>query len=293
MYEPAGHIHPLPHNQERCIEHLEAVRWPDDAATCPHCDSENVARKADGAHVGRWNCRNCRSSFNVLSGTIMEKTKVPLQKWFLAIALMVNAKKSLSSWQLGRDLDLTHQTALYLQHRVRSQMAGEQRDLLHGIVEMDETYVGGKPRKNWDGTAPGAKRGRGTDKQPVVGAVERGGNVVAKVADDLTGKGILQFVQGTVDTEASVLITDEYRAYNAIGKLLPHTIIDHSRQWVDGPSYTNTIEGFWSLIKRAFYGTHHHYSLKYMPLFIAESCWKYNRRKESNGFAGFMRSCFA
>ena len=268
-------------DQESCIEHIETVRWPGDAATCPHCGSDNVGRKQDGERVGRWNCRACKSSFNALSGTIFAKTKVPLQKWFLAIALMVNAKKSLSSWQLGRDLEITHQTALYMQHRIRSQMASEQKDLLHGIVEADETYVGGKPRKNWNGTAPGAKRGRGTDKTPVIGAVERGGDVVAMVATDLTGKGTLEFVQATVDTEASVLITDEYAAYNAIGKLLPHTVIDHGRQYVDGGIHTNTIESFWSLIKRAFYGTHHHYSLKY------------NRSKDQNGFAEFMRSCFA
>lgn len=282
-------------DQEACIEHLESIRWPGDDAQCPHCGSEHVARKQDGDRVGRWNCRSCKSSFNALSGTIFAKTRVPLQKWFLAILLMVNAKKSLSSWQLGRDLELTHQTALYMQHRIRSQMAGEQGDLLQGIVEMDETYVGGKPRKTWDGKHPGAKRGRGTDKQAVVGTVERGGDVVAKVAENTAGKTMLRFVQGAVDTEASVLITDEYAAYNAIGKLLPHTVIDHGRQWVDGPIHTNTIEGFWSLIKRAFYGTHHHYSLKYMPLFIAESCWKYNRRKnkEDHGFTHFMRGCFA
>ena len=282
-------------DQEACIEHLEAVRWRG-AEHCPHCGSAHVARKQDGQRVGRWNCRSCKSSFNVLSGTIMEKTRVPLQKWFLAIAIMVNAKKSVSSWQLGRDLDMTHQTALYMQHRIRAQMAGEQRDLLEGIVEADETYVGGKPRKTWDGKHPGAKRGRGTKKTPVIGAVERGGNVVARVADDLTGKGVMRFVQGNIDPEASVLITDEYTAYTGINRIIPHMAIDHGKRWVDGPIHTNTIEGFWSLIKRAFVGTHHNYSRKYMGLFIAESCWKYNQRKNKlgdHGFGQFIRGCFA
>ena len=280
--------------EERCIEHLEAVRWPVDAATCPHCGSDHVARKQENHRIGRWNCHGCGSSFNVLSGTIFQKTKMPLQKWFLAIALVINAKKSLSSCQLARDLELNQKTAWYMQHRIRSQMAGEQKELLHGIVEADETYVGGKPRKNWDTTAPNAPRGRGTSKIPVIGAVERGGRVAATVADDLTGKGVLRFVQGNVDPEASVLITDEFSAYNAIDRMMAHAVIDHGRRWADGDIHTNTIEGVWSLIKRAFYGTHHHYSLKWMPMFIAEACWKYNHRRENGtAFSGFMRECFA
>ena len=225
-------------DQERCIEHLEAIRWPGDEATCPYCNSANVARKVDGRRVGRWNCHNCHSSFNVLSGTIFEKTKVPLQKWFLAIALMVNAKKSLSSRQLGRDLELTHQTALYMQHRIRSQMAAEQRDLLHGIIEIDESYVGGKPRRHWDGSPPSAKRGR------VAGAVERGGPVVAQAADDVTGKRKRQFVQRTVDTEASVLITDEYTAYNTIGTPIPHAVIAKACWKYNRRKETNECSGF-------------------------------------------------
>lgn len=133
-------------DQEACIEHLENIRFGE-TPYCPHCGSVSVARKCDGDRVGRWNCHACKSSFNVLSGTIFEKTRVPLQKWFLAIGLMVNAKKSVSSPQLARDLDLTRQTALYVQKRIRAQMAADQSGLLQGIVEADETYVGGKPRK--------------------------------------------------------------------------------------------------------------------------------------------------
>ena len=133
-------------DQEACLEHLENIRFGD-IPHCPHCGSISVARKADGDRIGRWNCHDCKSSFNVLSGTIFEKTRVPLQKWFLAIGLMVNAKKSISSPQLARDLELTRQTALYVQKRIRAQMASEQSELLQGIIEADETYVGGKPRK--------------------------------------------------------------------------------------------------------------------------------------------------
>ena len=130
-------------DQESCIEHLEKVRWAG-SPYCPYCESEDVARKNELDKVGRWNCHACKSSFNVLSGTIFQKTRIPLQKWFLAIGLMVNAKKSLSSCQLARDLDITQQTAWYMQTRIRVAMVQRERHLLQGIIEADETYLGGK-----------------------------------------------------------------------------------------------------------------------------------------------------
>lgn len=281
-------------NQESCIEHLEAVRWGD-RPSCPHCGSVNVARKNEGDRVGRWNCHDCKASFNVLSGTIMQKTKVPLQKWFMAIGLMVNAKKSLSSHQLARDLEMTQPTALFLQQRIRAAMAADEAPLLQGIVEADETYVGGKPRKaNRSEDRKPAKRGRGTDKTPIIGAVERGGKVTARVATDLSGKGILRFFKETVDPLGTLLVTDEYKAYRAAarGGKYQHAFINHSIAYVDGDTHTNTIEGFWSLLKRAWYGSHHHYSLDYTPLYVAEAAWKYNRRNHDNPFGLFLRRLF-
>ena len=280
-------------DQEACIEHMEMVRWRDEP-NCPHCGSVSVARKAEKYRIGRWNCRGCKSSFNVLSGTIFEKTKVPLQKWFLAVGLVVNAKKSLSSHQLARDLDLNQKTAWYMQQRIRAAMAADQAPMLRGIVEADGTYVGGKPRKanKRDDDKPN-KRGRGTDKTPVIGAVERGGKVVARVADDLTGKGIVRFLRETVGPAGTLLITDEYKAYNAAKASYNHAVINHSVAYADGDTHTNTIEGFWALIKRAWYGSHHHYSGHWMPLFVAESSWKYNHRGDSDGFGSFLRGSFA
>ena len=134
-------------DQEACIEHLEKVRWGDDPY-CPHCGSLHVARKNDGHRMGRWNCHDCKSSFNVLSGTIFEKTKVPLKKWFMAIGLTVSAKKRLSSCQLARDLDLSQPTAWYMQHRIRAQIAsGQESILLQGVVEVGGPYAGAKPLK--------------------------------------------------------------------------------------------------------------------------------------------------
>jgi len=279
--------------QEICIEHLEDVRWGDTPA-CPHCGSLSVARKADGDRVGRWNCHDCHASFNVLSGTIFCKTRVPLQKWFLAIALMVNAKKSISSPQLARDLDLTQQTALYLQQRIRAAMVAEDAGMLQGIVEADETYVGGKPRHpNRRADRKHHPRGRGTRKTPVIGAVERGGKVVARMATDLTGKGVVRFLRKHMDPKGSLLITDEYPSYKHVRDWTAHTVINHTISYAVGLVHTNTIEGVWSLVKRAWHGTHHHYAVKYLPLFIAESVWKYNHRKDQNAFGSFIREAMA
>ena len=135
--------------QESCIEHLEKIRFVDDPF-CPKCGTVGeCARKHEGSRIGRWNCHACKCSFNVLSGTLFQGTHLPLQKWFAAIALVVNAKKSLSSCQLARDLNLTQPSAWYMQQRIRAEMATKQGKIkLRGIVEADETYVGGRPRKH-------------------------------------------------------------------------------------------------------------------------------------------------
>ena len=175
-------------------------------------------------------------------------------------------------------------------------MATESRILLQGIIETDETYVGCKPRKRnkrSDDDKDENKRGRGTRKTPVIGAVERGGGVKAQVADDLTGKGVLDFIKRNVNPKDSVLITDEYKAYNTVKSTIPHEVIKHKEQYVDGRTHTNTIEGFWSLLKRAWYGQHHQYKKQFTPLYVAEACYKYNHRKRDNILEYFLGNCFS
>ena len=276
-------------DHESCIEHLERVRWPH-APACPLCGALNVGRKADGHRVGRWNCHGCHGSFNVLSGTIFQKTKIELQKWFLAISLVINAKKSLSSYQLARDLDLNQKTAWFMAMRIRKAMV-DQGELLSGIVEADEAYIGGKPRKanRREDDVP-AKRGRGTEKLPVIGVVERSGKVVAEPNRKVDSATLSEFLSRNIDTQASVLMTDGHQGYNRMGKVVPHFVVDHAVQYVDGIIHTNTMEGFWSLLKRAWYGTHHHYSDKYALAYSVEACYKYNTRKDGNVFDAVIRS---
>lgn len=280
--------------QEQAVEYLEKVCWAGEP-TCPYCESKNVGRHASGDRaMPRWQCRDCTRAFSVTVGTLFHGTHVPLRDWFLVLALMLNAKKSASAYQIGRDIGMRRPTVWSMMQRIRTAMAADpdQERLLHGIVEADETYVGGKPRKGnkRDDDKP-SKRGRGTSKVPVIGAVERGGRVVAMVANpgDLSQKGIGKFLARHVDCSGTVLITDEYSGYGRVSETMLHAVITHAESYADGQIHTNSIEGFWSLVKRAWYGSHHHYSRKYMPLYVAEACFKYNRRRSRTSFADSLR----
>ena len=279
-------------DQESCISHLEQIRWQN-GTYCPHCGSIDVVRKKEDGigRIGRWNCHDCRASFKVTCGTMLHGVKIPLQKWFLAISLVMNAKKSLSSHQLARDLDLNQKTAWSIMTRIRAEMASQSSVILQGIVEADETYLGGKPRpKNRKEDTPKHARGRGTDKTPILGAVQRGGQVIAQVATELTSRGILEFLNKFVKPDGSILMTDESTLYNQVE--MDRQSVNHQECFVDGIIHTNTIEGFWSLLKRAWFGSHHHYERKYTPLYLAEAAFKYNHRKNRRIFSTFLRECF-
>ena len=274
-------------DQQSCMEHLEQLRWGDEPS-CPHCRSGCVGRKADGDRLGRFNCYDCKSSFNVLSGTIFEKTKLPLQKWFLAIGLIVKAKKSLSSHQLARDLELNQKSAWFMQRRIRAQMAGEQGSLLQSILEVDETYsAGSRGRPIQRQIGDPRKERRGTNKIKVLGVMERGGRVAAQVSACVNGKNIFKIA----NLARSLLISDEYTAYNVVRPVMAHRAINNSSAYVNGDIHTNSIECFWALIKRVCYSSYY-YKDQYAPLFIAESVRKYNERNNLGTFCYFLKGYF-
>jgi transposase-like protein len=171
---------------EAAVRHLEKVRW-NGRPVCPYCESAKTCSHASKDHaLPRWQCEDCHRAFTVTVGTIFHHTHLPLNKWFLALAVMLNAKKNVSNAQLARDLGLPYKTAWSLALRIRTAMITDpaQKSLFHGIVEMDEVYIGGKPRKgNGPKSAKPSKRGRGTKKLPVVGIVERHGRVITKAFD--------------------------------------------------------------------------------------------------------------
>lgn len=285
-------------DQEAAIAHLEKVRW-NGRPLCPYCGSDKACVHASkDRKLPRWQCQDCHRAFSATVGTIFHHTHLPLPKWFLALALMLNAKKNISNLQLSRDLGLPYKTAWSLALRIREAMLTDpaQKRLFHGIVEMDETYIGGKPRKRnlrEDDPKGGnkSKRGRGTDKTPVVGIVERHGRVVAKAVEKgaLTATALTTFYSRFVDAAAAMVITDEYAGYKGLKAITRHYAINHKVAYVVGDTHTNTIEGFWALIKRSIYGQHHSYSDKWANHYIAEVSFKYNNRSNDGVFGDLLR----
>jgi transposase-like protein len=266
--------------QESCIKHLEKARWGD-KPICVYCGSTNTNILVKEL---RHHCNGCRKSFSVTVGTIFHHTHVPLQKWFLLIALMQNAKKGLSSCQAARDIEISQTTTWSMMHRIRKSMS-DNTNLLSGIIEMDETYVGGKPRKenskDRDNDDKDNPRGRGTKKTPVVGMVEREGKVKATSVSkhELKATDLRALILKSIDTQNSILITDEYTGYSNVSKIVPHETINHSYEYVRGDIHTNAIEGFWAILKRGLMGQFHWVSKKHLNAYIDEFCYRYNARE--------------
>ncbi len=263
--------------QVDCLEYLEEVRWKSQPK-CPYCQSTNVTPMPKES---RHHCNNCNTSFSVTVGTIFHKTKIDLQKWFLAITIILNAKKGVSARQLARDLEVNKNTAWYMAMRIRKAMTDD-RELLEGIVEVDETYVGGKKRRGEDGGP--AKRGRGTSKTPVVGAIERDGKVRAKVVKNVSAKTLMSMIRENIDVSTATVITDEFTGYLPISKFVKHQTINHSKWYSDGDIHTNNIEGFWALLKRGLVGQYHKVSIRHLQKYVDEFCYRHNNRKNDMVF---------
>lgn len=184
-----------------------------------------------------------------------------------------------------------------MMHRVRIAMANDaqQSHLLHGLVEADETYVGGKPRRGNRKPRPNSgtgksKRGMGTDKMPVIGIAERNGRVIAEpiTRGKVNGKILQSFIRENVDLPVSLVMTDDHQGYANVAKMTAHASINHRKAYAEGMIHTNTIEGFWALLKRAWYGQHHNYSRKYAKLYVSEACYKYNSRRSKTTFVDMI-----
>jgi transposase-like protein len=249
-----------------CLSHLEKARWKG-KPKCPYCGSTNATPMKKEF---RYHCNSCNTSYSVTVGTIFHKTHLDLQKWFLAISLVLNAKKGISARQLSRDLEVNKDTAWYMGMRIRRAMK-EDPEMLQGIVEVDETYIGGNDRR-------GGKRGRGTTKTPVVGMVERGGKIRARKAKDVSSNTLRELIREHIDVKNSTIMTDEFRSYLFLSKLTLHKTINHGETYVDGDIHTNNIEGFWSLLKRGIVGQYHKVSIRYLERYIDEFCYRHNYR---------------
>jgi len=261
--------------QAACIAHLEHVRW-NDKPICPYCQSTN---QSPLPKENRYHCNNCNTTFSVTVGTIFHKTKMDLQKWFLAIALVLNAKKGISARQLARDIEVTKDTAWRILMQIRKSFVDD-GELLEGIIEIDETFIGGKNKnRHANKKIEGGQGGNSDDKTIVVGTLQRDGKVKAQKVKDRTAKTLHGVIKKNV-AAGSELMTDELKSYNGLTLLYMHQFVNHSsNEYVNGNCHTNTLEGFWSLLKRGVIGQYHYVTPKYLDKYVNEFCYRYNSRK--------------
>lgn len=260
--------------QKICLKHLELKRW-NNKPFCPYCKSPSATPMPK---ENRYHCNSCNTSYSVTVATIFHKTKLDLQKWFLALSLILNAKKGISSRQLARDLGVNKNTAWYMQMRIRNAMV-DQGDLFEGIIEADETYIGGKNKNKHKNKKVQGGQGRNTrDKTPIFGILERGGKIKAIKVKDVTSRTLKSFI-GENTTKGSTIITDDWKSYRGLNNKYQHLVVAHCKgEYVNGIIHTNTIEGFWSLLKRGITGQYHHVTKKHIDKYIDEFCYRYNNR---------------
>lgn len=281
-------------DETACRTYLQARRWPE-GVHCPRCGNDKVY--ALPSRPFHWQCRKCSPAgyrFSVIAGTIFENTNKPLRDWFHVVHLMLASKKGVSALQIQRMMGFgSYETAHSMCHKIRAALIAPE-EKLGGIVEIDETFIGGLA-KNKHKDQRGLGRGTGgigSGKIAVVGAVKRKGNVIARVIDKVRAVTLEKFVHEAVSDKVSLICTDQWGGYKHIGKAFPHAVIDHAKEeYVVGAVHTQTIEGFWSIMKRGVVGTFHKVSKKYMPLYVAEFQFRYNNRHNPDIFGAAVAGC--
>lgn len=266
-------------DDENCRRKLVELRWPH-GIHCPDCDCGECY---DIAKRKQYQCKKCDYRFSVTAGTIFHNTNLPLWKWFVTIYLMLESKKGISAAQIGRTIDVSYPTAWHLCHRIREALdddddEGGPTSLLRGIVEVDETWVGGKK--------VGVGRGNMTGKTMVAGALERGGRVRMDVVPTRTRRDLHGFIERHVCDTAEAIYTDEWAAYGGIADAnTRHETVNHSaKEWVRGDVHTNGVEGLWSLLQRSLIGAFHKVTVKHLERYLDELAWRFNNRDNPRVF---------
>ncbi len=268
------------HDEDAAREHIEASRWPNGVVNCPHCGSLNVRRMEGKTQAGMFLCNDCRDKFTCRTGTVMERSHVPLHKWLLAIHLMASSKKGISAHQLMRNLGIgSYRTAWFLAHRIREAMTDDSHKATGGlggankVVEADESYVGGKAKNRaFKEPAP---------KKAVVTLIERDGRAKSFHVANVTAKTVRPIIV-TNASRASSLMTDESMIYPKIGEeFANHHTVNHSANEyarLGGYAHVNTAESFFSILKRGITGTYHSVSEAHLHRYLAEFDFRYNNR---------------
>jgi transposase-like protein len=274
---------PRYNDPEAAREHLESVRWTR-GPVCPHCGAVDRISKLNGnAHrPGVYDCGHCRDQFTVTVGTVFERSKISLDKWLLAAALMAASKKGISSKQIERMLGVTYKTAWFMTHRLREAMK-DSGGLLGGggkIVEADETYVGGK-EKNRHRSKRNKKTIGGVNKEMVFSLVERGGKVRSMHLPSVNADNLRPILNAQMDTANTRFMTDGEGQYRLVAPMFAsHDVVNHGAgEYVRGDAYTNTVEGYFSILKRGIVGTFHHVSPQHLKRYVTEFDFRYNHRE--------------
>ena len=266
---------------EKCRDLLERLRWPDGVA-CLRCGGRDVSEIPSR---NQYDCKECEYQFSVTTGTIMHDTHLPLYKWFITVYLMCESKKAISAMQVKRTIGVAYQTAWYLCHRIREAMGNDPLEgpTLLGVVEVDETLIGGKVR--------GKGRGYKGNKVWVAGAIQRGGAVRLERIPNVKKHTLHDFIDRTVKDEADAIYTDELASYIGIETATtPHRTVNHAAaQWVFGNVHTNSIESVWALFKRSIIGAFHHVSIKHLDRYLEELEWRFSNRENGGLFTDTLR----
>jgi transposase-like protein len=288
-------------NEETCHNYLEASRWPD-GVRCLKCDHDKVSKftlrgKLKAYKNGEvkptpdrflYQCLKCGYQFSATTGTLFSDTHLPLSKWMLAVALICNAKKGISAKQLERDMNISYKTAWYLSHRIREAMNDGDFLPLSGVVEVDETYVGGKAKNMHKKQREEKIGGRGVHgKDTVFGMVERDGRVKTYHVPTLNRFHVIDKIKEGISVETSLVCSDESQLYKRMPEnITRHEIVNHSaKEYVRGEVHTGTIDGYWGLLKRSIIGSFHRVSIKHLHRYLSESEFKWNNRRNQEVFA--------
>jgi transposase-like protein len=266
------------HSEDSCRARLEELRWPD-GVECPRCESNNVARMED-RH--QYQCRSCRYQFSVTAGTIFHDTHLPLWKWFLAVYLIVESKRGISANQLKRTLDVSYKTAWYLCHRIRAALNEVDAQLLKGIVEADEMFIGGK--------VEGEGCGHNGNKTVVVGALQRDGNICLQVVRGRDRETLHGFIRENVSGDVEAIYTDEWEAYWSVADDdTEHETVNHSeKEYARGKVHVTSMENVWSLLKRSIIGSYHQVSAKHLDAYLDVLEFRFNNRENPYMFRDAM-----
>jgi len=284
---------------EACKQFLLERRWPD-GVKCPRCGNSKVYKIP--SRPWHWCCTICCKKprqpyrFSLTVGTVFDNTKYPLKIWFEVLWQMLNSKKGVSALQIQRQIGCgAYKTAWYMCHRLRAAMSEPEFKQLMGIVEVGETYVGGKDRnKHWDKKS-GGRGGLGSSKVGVIGAIARKGNVICQVIDSTDIRTLNKFVRKTVSDKVELIATDEHVGYSYLDvQGYKHETVNHgANQYVlRGNIHTQNIDSFWALLKRGVIGTYHKVSRKYLPLYLNEFAYRHNHRHDPDIFGGVISTCW-